>query len=168
MGKTGAMQTAKTRSHDFRIACRSTLTHDFQTRTLRLASGCATVESPPTLFGDSLPPVRLTETEHELRIKLPLGGLDLRHVYVFASPRCIVVESRSKTSIAHAAVCATEVQDERIIRELKLHINIKEGSTRVRILGDELEITCTKAQAADDCHWSESLRLDTRASLGCV
>ena len=59
----------------------------------------------------------------------------------------------------------TEVQHQRIVRELKLEAYLKKNSIGVRMMGDDLEITCMKAPNADDHAWSELVCFDTRASL---
>jgi HSP20 family molecular chaperone IbpA len=99
---------------------------------------------------------------------VPLCGADLRQVYVLAGPHSIVVEIRTRKAIDHAHAVITEVQDERITREFRLNAEIKEGATALRRIGDELEITCMKADGPEDRIWSELVRFNTRASVGSI
>jgi hypothetical protein len=102
-----------------------------------------------------------------LHILLPLCGADLQQVYVIATPRSIVAEIRTKNKVNHPGI-ALETQEQRIIREVRLQFDIKKRSTVTRVIGDALEITCTKADHADERPWSDLVRFDTRASLGSV
>ena len=117
-----------------------------------------------------LSPINITQTAEALHITLPVNGLDLGGVYVIAAPRNIVIEMRSKNTVSHLNGI-TEVQDKRIVRELTLNAEIQQGSTHVRRTGDDMEITCLKLQSEpsnDARGWSEIVRFDTRASLGCI
>lgn len=131
----------------------------------RLA-GCAC--SNRVVFGQPLPDLTIHETATAYRILVPLKGVDLRHVYVFATPRAILVEIRIKTALVHAGTVHKEIQEQRLLRELRLGAVLKEGTTAVRAVGTDLEITCIKAVNAEEKAWSEMVRWDTRASLGCV
>lgn len=117
------------------------------------------------VLGDLLPPANIASTGGMLRILIPLCGVDIRHVYVMAPSRAIIVEIRTKNNLDYAGVGISELQDERITRELKLQTEIKEGSTTVRKVADNLEITCSMSDAADDRAWSELIRVDTPASI---
>jgi len=119
-------------------------------------------------FSNVLPPVEITETAEHLRILIPLDGIDARHVYVFATARSISIEVRMKHSIIRPGGIYEEVQYQRLTRELKLHQAIRQGLNNLRVMCDNLEITCRKAFTSDDTTWSELLQMDTRGSLGCV
>jgi HSP20 family molecular chaperone IbpA len=48
------------------------------------------------------PPVpQVTETSAEYRIVVPIGGMDLRNIYVVAEPRSILIETRIRESRIH-------------------------------------------------------------------
>ena len=120
------------------------------------------------IVGRSLPVMNVTETGEGFTITVPLHRIDARNVYVFATPRSIAVEIRIRDVVSHAQVIHREIQHQRITRELVLREAIEEGSTSLRLHGDDLQITCRKASGLDDKTWSELVRLDTRCSLGSV
>jgi HSP20 family molecular chaperone IbpA len=109
----------------------------------------------------------ITETESQFRILLPLDGIDAQYVSMFATPQAVLVEVRIKNAITHCSANCQEIQQERFTRKIKLHNPIKKGATTVRLLGNNLEINCTKATDSGKKGWSELLHLDTRSSLGC-
>src|SRR5579863_7053312 len=124
---------------------RTTLWAGGSMRACRSGSGPSSFDCELAIICDPLPPATVTRSEETLQIVLPLCGVDLSHVYVIATSRAVVIELRTKRSLDHAGLGVTEIQEERIIRELKLPLEIKEGCTTVRTLGDDLEITCVKA-----------------------
>ena len=150
------------------MSCRTTLKPDVSVRVRRSSNGGGSFDYPSIASGDVLPPATITETADALRILIPLTGVDLQHVHVVASARSIVIEFRVKNRIDHAGVAVTEVQQKRIIRELKFDANLKRRCTSMRMRGDDLEITSMKADRNDDFVGSDLVRFDTRASLGCV
>lgn len=118
--------------------------------------------------GPALPPIHVKETAAGFQIAVPVGDIDLRRVWVFASPRAIRIEIRSRAIQSHAQAGCEEVDEQRIVRELKLPHAIQEGRTCVMPLGNELQIACLKDGTADDATWAELLHFDTRASIGCI
>jgi HSP20 family molecular chaperone IbpA len=150
------------------MSCRATPKAEFPARIYTSGNDGGSFDCEPIATRDLLPPATITETEDTLRILIPLYGVDLRHVYVIATARSIIVEIRMKNRIDHEGVAMTEVQEQRMIRELKFLTNIEERTTGVRVVRGELEITCTKADSGDDRGWSDLMHFDTRASLGCI
>ena len=121
-----------------------------------------------TCLGQPLPPISVVEAGTGLKFLVPLSGIGARNVYVFAAPRSILIEIRITKHVTHPGPIQQERQHQRITRELKLRKSIEEGSTSIRMVGDNLEIACVTTADPDDRLWSELLRMDTRASLGCV
>lgn len=125
-------------------------------------------ETPAITFGSSLPPIRVLDWGPTFRFLVPLGNIDPNRFYVIAKPAGILIETRTNNTICHVQDGFIEVQDQRLIRELKFPLTLKRGSTVVKILENELEITCAEADHPDDTPWSELIRFNSRASLGCV
>lgn len=131
--------------------------------------GCkACFRDEESLMDKMLPRIAIAETVTSIKLVVPLNGADPRHAFVFATPTSILIEIRITNIIERSRIVYKEIQHQRITRDLKLDTNIQEGSTRVRMLGDNLEITCTKALSGDDKVWSELVYTTTRSSLGCI
>lgn len=120
------------------------------------------------MVGRPLSPIEVTDTASGFRIVVPLNGIDARHFYVFALPHSVLIEMRMRTATVHCGADCEETQNQRVTRELRLTNAIKEGGTTVRLLGSNLEITCSKAPRLDDKAWSELIQLQTHCSLGGV
>lgn len=125
-------------------------------------------EGEPIALGASLHPIAVSETAAALSIRVPLNGIDARHVYVLASEHAITIEIRDKHTIPHSDILYQECQHECVTRELQFHSAIKEGSTNVRMGVDRLEITCRKEPATTERSWSEFIQFNTRGSLGSI
>jgi len=125
---------------------------------------------PPIVWNDEPLPIEVAEAESEYSIILPLSGIDPRNIYVFAKPRSLLIEIRWKSSTHHPVSNAhiTENVERRISRELNLPTEIEERATTVRISGDFLQVTARKSRHDQQTSWSELIRFDTRASLGCI
>ena len=113
-----------------------------------------------------LPAISVADSIRTFRVVVPLDGIDARQVFVFATPFSIVVEIRIKRVLEHPGPINSEIQRYRITRELRCREGIAKGSTAVRLLGSNLEITGIKASSPDDEDWSEFIQVDTRCSLG--
>ncbi len=125
------------------------------------------LESPAITFGSTLPPIRVLDWGPTFRLLVPLANIDPNRFYVIAKPGGILIETRTSNT-GRVTDGFIEVQDQRLIRELKFPFTLKRGSTVVKILETELEITFAKADQTDDAPWSELIRFNSRASLGCV
>lgn len=112
--------------------------------------------------------IQVTESERDYRISVPAGDVDLRRIWVFATPRSIRIETRSRAEVTHRETACKEVDEHRLIRELNLPQFIREGCTKVTPCGNLLEITCLKEPNGDDRNWVEMLPFDTRASFGRI
>jgi HSP20 family molecular chaperone IbpA len=78
-------------------------------------------------------PIDVAEDESEYKIIVHLSGIDPRKIYVFATPRSLLIELRFKSTIYHdlARALVTESIDRRISREFSLPIEIEQGTTKV-------------------------------------
>lgn len=74
---------------------------------------------------------------------------------------------RARNTVHHARAIQ-EIQHRSITRELKFNDLIREGSTSIRLLGDDLEITCTTTRAEEEKNWSELVQLDMRGARGSM
>jgi len=115
-------------------------------------------------------PIQVTEDRDEYRILVPMGGIDLRHVYVLATHRSLLIEIRVRKTLQHQGddPLDAEVEDRRVSRELKLRHPIERRRTVVDTVGDSLRITSLKASEAEENDWSDLVHFDTRTSLGSV
>lgn len=125
-------------------------------------------DSEPIATGSFLGPIGVSETESAFCVSVPLNGVDPRHVYVLVSSHAITVEIRIKHTVPHSGTIYKECRYQCVTRELQLRSGIKEGSTRVQMGANRLEITCCKDAMPTERTWSEFVQLNTRASLGCV
>ena len=114
----------------------------------------------------TLPGIVASESATMIRLLVPLEGVDIRHVYIFASPSLIVLEVLTKSILKPSGPVENETQRYRITRELKLRDRIAKGSTTARLFGDSLEITSIKTASTSDEAWTEFIQIDTRCSLG--
>jgi HSP20 family molecular chaperone IbpA len=114
--------------------------------------------------------IEIAEQTSQYIIVVPLTGIDPRSVYVFATPRSLLVEVRVKRVVSHQIIngFVTESIKERISREFSLPVEIEQGATNVKVRGDSLQITAGKSQEEQQKPWSQLIHFDTRASLGCV
>ena len=114
--------------------------------------------------------ISIAEDTSEYKIVAPLTGIDPRSVYVFATPRSVLIEFRFKRVVSHPMIdgSATETIKERISREFSLPCEIERGTTTVAICGESLQITARKSTQEQQKPWSQFIHFDTRASLGCV
>ena len=128
------------------------------------------IGSQPLVFSTQLPPVKPVENGGEYKILVPTNGIDLRHFYVMATPDSLLIEVRIRNSFKHdgAEPVFSEVQTQRISRELRFRHPIEERGTIVQVRGGALQITCRKAATSEQKSWSEILHFDSRASLGSV
>jgi len=128
------------------------------------------IGSQPLVFVTRLPPVKPVENGGEYKILVPTNGIDLRHFYVMATPDSLLIEVRIRNSFKHdgAEPVFSEVQTQRISRELRFRHPIQERGTIVQVRGGALQITCRKAATCEQKPWSEILHFDSRASLGSV
>lgn len=113
-----------------------------------------------------LPAVTVSEGATMITVTVPLDDVDMRQVFVFATPRSILVEVLRKCLLNHCGPIASEVQRNRITRELKFRCGLAKGTTAARLAGGCLEITSIKAVITGDEAWSEFIQMDTRSSLG--
>lgn len=128
------------------------------------------IGSQPLVFLTQLPPVKPNEDGGEYKILVPTRGIDLRHIYLVATPVSLLIEVRIRNSIKHdeADPVFAEIEYQRISRELRFRHPIEERGTIVQVRGAALQITCRKAATSEEKSWSEMLHFDTRASLGPV
>lgn len=114
--------------------------------------------------------VEIVADESQYRIVLPLTGIDPRSVYVFATPRSLLIEFRFRKMVSHPTIhgFVTENIKQRISREFSLPGEIEQGTTTVAVCGDSLYIAARKSQEEEQRPWSQLVHFDTRASLGCV
>ena len=128
------------------------------------------IGSQPLVLLKQLPPVKPNGDGGEYRVLVPTRGIDLRHIYVVATPDSLLIEVRIQNSIKHdeADPVFAEVERHRISRELRFRHPIKERGTIVQVRGGALQITCRKATTSEQKSWSEILHFDSRASLGSV
>lgn len=113
-----------------------------------------------------LPGISASESAIMIRLVVPMKGIDVRQVYIFVTPRSIVLEVLTKCILKHSGPIETETQCYRITRELRFRNSIAKGSTAARLSGASLEITSIKTADMDDDAWSEFIEIDTRSSLG--
>ena len=119
-------------------------------------------------LAEFLPTIQIADHRDWFRIIVPVGDVDLRNVWIFAKPRSVSIEIRSRDTVAHGDSCCEEIDEWHVTRELKLPQYIKEGCTTVMPLGSNLEIMCVKDAHQEDRSWVEMLRFDTRASIGSI
>jgi HSP20 family molecular chaperone IbpA len=123
-------------------------------------------------LGKELPPIEWKEDDAGQTILVPMRGIDLRHIYMVATPGSILIEMRIRKTVKYQGdgPLLTEIRDQRISRELRFRHAIQKGATVVRVRGEALQISCRKATETqeEDNSWSELLGFDTRSSLGCV
>lgn len=116
-----------------------------------------------------LPGILAGESATMIRLLVPLDGIDMRQVYIFATPRSIIFEVLKRSTLKHPGPIETETQRYRITRELTFRDGIAKGSTVARLCGGSLEISSMKSASTDHEAWSEFIQLDTRSSAGlCV
>jgi HSP20 family molecular chaperone IbpA len=98
-----------------------------------------------------------------------MTGIDLRQVFVVATPHTLLIEVRDRESVNYEGngPVFSEIRDRRVSRELRLRHPI-EKNVRLHRNANQLLITCRKTATGEEQSWSELLRFDTRASLGCV
>jgi HSP20 family molecular chaperone IbpA len=120
---------------------------------------------PPDIQQDESLPISIAENQSEYSIVVPLAGIDPRKIHVLATPRSLVIEIHSKSTVWHALTRApvTESIDRRISRELTLPIEIEQGATTVRVTHDSLHITARKSEHNQETSWSQLIHFDTRA-----
>jgi HSP20 family molecular chaperone IbpA len=118
----------------------------------------------PFPWQDGSAPIEIAERPSEYEVVLPLIGIDPRNIYVFATPRALLIEIRFKSTVCHALVNAavTETIDRRIAREFSLPIEIEQGATAVQIQGQILHITARKSPYSEQGSWSELVHFDIR------
>lgn len=114
----------------------------------------------------ALPGIAASESATMIRLLVPLDRIDLRQVYIFATPRSILFEVLRKSVLKHPGPIETETQRYRITRELTFRDGIAKGSTGARLCGGSLEITSRKSASTDQEAWTEFIELDTRSSAG--
>ena len=114
----------------------------------------------------TLPGIAASESATMIRLLVPLEGVDVRHVYLIATPRSIELEVLTKSICKGSGPVRTETQRHRITRELTLRDAITKGSTTARLFGESLEITSIKTASTGDEAWSELIQVDTRCSVG--
>jgi HSP20 family molecular chaperone IbpA len=134
------------------------------------SDGFGPIRCQPLSCTSEIAAEKLEEMMYTYEIRIPLTGTDFRNVYVFATSHSVLVELRVKDTIYHqtgAAILREEV-DRRIAREFNFPEEIRQGSTTVQVVGDELQITCLKTQEPQEKPWSELVPFNTRASLGCA
>lgn len=111
----------------------------------------------PHIPQDESLPIEITEGQSEYRIMVPLAGIDPRKIYVFATPRSLLIEIRFKSTVCHelAHSLVTETVDKRISRELALPVEIEQGATTARVSDDALHITARKSEREQEISWSQ-------------
>lgn len=126
--------------------------------------------SRPKAWQDESPSIEITEAQTDYKIIVPLSGIDPRKIYLFATPRSLLIEIRSKSTVCHElpGATATEKIDHRISRELTLPAGIKQGGTTVELRGASLLITARKSDCEQPAPWSQLIHFDTRAGLGLI
>ena len=114
--------------------------------------------------------IEIAEDTSQYNIAVPLAGIAPRSVYVFATPRSLLIEFRAKRVVSHKMIngFVTESIKQRISREFSLPVEIEQGTTIVKVCGDSLQITAGKSQEEQQGPWSQFIHFDTRASLGCI
>ncbi|MFL6450023.1 MAG: Hsp20/alpha crystallin family protein [Bryobacteraceae bacterium] len=127
-------------------------------------------EWPETQATD-VPPVLLSricasESATMLNLTVPLEGIDVRQVYIFATPHSIVLEIGMNSTIKHSDPLEAEIQRHHTTREFIFRCAIARHSTMARLSGGSLEITSLKAASTSDEAWSEFIQVDTRCSVG--
>ena len=127
-------------------------------------------ETPDPQISDErsflFPTILINDHSTMFHVLIPLDGIDMRDVFVFATPNSIMLELRSKRILQHAGPISSEIQVQRITRELRCRDGIAKGSTTMNLVGGKLEITSIKAHTTGDEAWSEFIHMNTRCSLG--
>jgi len=124
----------------------------------------------PEAWQEEAPFIEIAEAETEYKIVVPLSGIDARKIHVFATPRSLLIEIRSKSNIRHELGDALVLEniDHRVSRELTLPVEIEQGGTHVQIHGESLHITALKSEWQEQPPWSQLIQFNTRAGLGLV
>jgi HSP20 family molecular chaperone IbpA len=119
---------------------------------------------------DKLPPIRVTDSNAEYTILIPICGIDPRHFHVLASSRAIVVEARIKSLVHYSCngPLESQVEDHRVSRELVLREAIRCRSTAVLVKDEFIQITAQKATHEDERPWSELLRVNPYTATGLL
>lgn len=128
------------------------------------------IPTKPLVLEAQFPAIEPSESNLEYTIMVPTNGIDLRRIYVLAKPDSLFIEVRIRSSLKHqdGDAIVTEIEDQRVSRELRFRQPIEERGTSIEVRGRALQITCRKAMTAEEKSWSELLQFDTRASLGSV
>ena len=115
-------------------------------------------------------PVEIVEGRFKYEVIVPLSGIDPGKIFVFATPRTLLIESRVRSSVPHqmANTVVKESIDQRISREFSLPNDIEQGGTTVEVCGESLHIAARKSDRPQQTSWSQLIHFDTRASLGSV
>jgi len=123
----------------------------------------------PFLPGKRLPLAACSETTAEYRVVVPIAGMDLQQLFIVATSQTLLIELRERETVPHEenGPVFSETQERRTSRELRFRCPIEKGVC-LQVHDRELWITCRKASTAEEQSWSEWLRFDTRASLGCI
>jgi HSP20 family molecular chaperone IbpA len=128
-----------------------------------------TVKIQPFVRGRNPLQLECGETVGEYTVIVPMTGIDLRQVFVVATPHTLLIEVRDRESVNYEGngPVFSEIRDRRVSRELRLRHPI-EKDVHLHRNANQLLITCRKTATGEEQSWSELLRFDTRASLGCV
>src|ERR1700719_1799428 len=59
------------------------------------------VKCKPLSLEKDVHPIQVTEEHDEYRILVPMGGISLRHVYVLATPRSLLIEIQVRKTLQH-------------------------------------------------------------------
>lgn len=145
-----------------RTACRRTL--------FSRPKASVSIRTRPLAQQEESRVIEIAEGMSQYSIVVPLAGIDPRSVYVFATPRSLLIEFRAKRVVSHKMIngFVTESIKQRISREFSLPVEIEQDTTIVKVCGDSLQITAGKSQEEQQKPWSQFIHFDTRASLGCI
>ncbi|MBV9035367.1 MAG: hypothetical protein JO182_12840 [Acidobacteriaceae bacterium] len=126
------------------------------------------IRTQPFPLDKKLPPFQWSESTGECTIMVPVAGVDLRQIFILATPDTLLIEFRDRETLKQEGYSPvfSETRDRRVSRELRLRHPIEKGIC-LQIYGSEMRITCRKARTQEE-PWSELLYYNTRASLGCV
>jgi HSP20 family molecular chaperone IbpA len=118
----------------------------------------------PQAWQEEFPAIEIAEEATEYKIIVPLSGIDPRKIYVFATPRSLLIEIRSKITVPHELDQALVMEgiDHRVSREFRLPVEIEQGGTEVQIGGESLDITARKSERQQQLPWSQLIHFDMR------
>jgi HSP20 family molecular chaperone IbpA len=117
------------------------------------------VTTPTQMTGwsaaDEWEPASITEDREAYRIRITLGAIDSRRLYVFAAARSVSIEIRMKCKVRHEGLQpkVTETIANRRLREIEFPVEIDPAATLAEVSDAYLEIVARKAcEGESDSH----------------